>query len=178
MYNLVKLPAIHLWAFSKHSYHLLNLKNLHTLYHQFFLIKIVGVILNSNKIKTNAFYEVASKYGQKEADELVNHHINNGGVSRYKKFEYFAETILSDKTIKQTINELCEDFSDVVLRDLNNSEVNTEIFKLKETYPLRRKQTDSLSEVMPHPTICCMDTTLFHRVEEVCGRLLQLRDSL
>ncbi len=100
-----------------------------------FIFDCDGVILNSNKIKSNAFYEVASKYGKKEAKKLVNYHINKGGISRYKKFEYFSNNILLDKTIKQSINELCKDFSDVVLRDLNNSQVNTEIFKLKDSYP-------------------------------------------
>ena len=63
-----------------------------------FIFDCDGVILNSNKIKSNAFYEVASKYGKKEAKKLVNYHINNGGISRYKKFEYFSNNILLDKT--------------------------------------------------------------------------------
>ncbi len=53
-----------------------------------------GVILDSNKIKTQAFYKVALPYGEAAAAALVAHHTANGGVSRYKKFTYFLEFIV------------------------------------------------------------------------------------
>ena len=52
-----------------------------------------GVILNSNKIKTNAFFAVALPYGQTAAQALVDYHLQNGGISRYRKFEYFLHLI-------------------------------------------------------------------------------------
>ena len=48
-----------------------------------------GIILNSNKIKTEAFKEVVYHYGKEAAEELVQFHIMNGGISRYEKFNYF-----------------------------------------------------------------------------------------
>ena len=49
-----------------------------------------GVVLNSNKVKTEAFYEtVVKKYGSQAATALADHHKTNGGISRYKKFEFF-----------------------------------------------------------------------------------------
>ena len=39
--------------------------------------------------KLNAFYKTALQYGEAEAIKLVDYHIKNGGVSRYKKFEHF-----------------------------------------------------------------------------------------
>jgi phosphoglycolate phosphatase-like HAD superfamily hydrolase len=53
-----------------------------------------GVILNSNKLKTNAFKNVAMPFGQAAADALEDYHIANGGLSRYEKFNYFLEKIL------------------------------------------------------------------------------------
>ena len=53
-----------------------------------------GVILNSNKIKTNAFRRVLKKYNQKAVDEFIKYHISNGGLSRYTKFKFFINTIL------------------------------------------------------------------------------------
>ena len=41
-----------------------------------------GVILNSNKIKTQAFYETAKKYGHEFAQRLVEHHLLNSGMSQ------------------------------------------------------------------------------------------------
>jgi phosphoglycolate phosphatase-like HAD superfamily hydrolase len=52
-----------------------------------------GVVLNSNKVKTEAFYLSTLPYGESSAQAMVNHHVVNGGVSRYKKFAYFLEKI-------------------------------------------------------------------------------------
>ena len=48
-----------------------------------------GVILNSNKIKSNAFRKVLKKFNQIAVDEFIKYHKDNGGISRYIKFEYF-----------------------------------------------------------------------------------------
>jgi phosphoglycolate phosphatase-like HAD superfamily hydrolase len=53
-----------------------------------------GVILDSNKVKTRAFYEAALPYGESAAQAFVTYHTANGGVSRYKKFAYFLEVIV------------------------------------------------------------------------------------
>ena len=64
-----------------------------------------GIILNSNKIKTEAFKEVVYHYGNEAAEELVKFHVMNGGISRYEKFNYFFETIASNHNIdKNSIN--------------------------------------------------------------------------
>lgn len=53
-----------------------------------------GVILDSNRIKTEAFFKISLRYGKRAATLLVDYHKNNGGVSRYKKIEYFLSDIL------------------------------------------------------------------------------------
>ncbi len=62
-----------------------------------------GVILNSNKIKSEAFRIVASQYGDKEARKLVTYNKENGGVSRYVKFNYFINEII---TTKNKLNQI------------------------------------------------------------------------
>ena len=47
-----------------------------------------GVILDSVNIKTEAFYKLFEQYGSKIANQVVDYHIINGGMSRFKKFEY------------------------------------------------------------------------------------------
>ncbi len=56
-----------------------------------------GVVLNSNKIKSQAFFDAAAPYGEEAAQELYNYHIARGGISRYAKFEYFLEKIVPGK---------------------------------------------------------------------------------
>lgn len=46
-----------------------------------------GVILDSNKVRANAFYNAALPYGRQHAEALRAYHILHGGVSRYVKFE-------------------------------------------------------------------------------------------
>jgi len=53
-----------------------------------------GVILNSNRVKTEAFYVAALPYGKAAAEALKSHHVSNGGISRYKKFHYFLQEIV------------------------------------------------------------------------------------
>ena len=57
-----------------------------------------GVILDSNRVKTEAFRISALPWGSDAADALVAHHVANGGISRHRKFAYFLETILPQHT--------------------------------------------------------------------------------
>ncbi|GAB2730488.1 HAD family hydrolase [Halomonas garicola] len=52
-----------------------------------------GVVLDSNKVKTEAFYRATLPYGEAAAQAMVDHHVANGGVSRYRKFAHFLEQI-------------------------------------------------------------------------------------
>jgi len=53
-----------------------------------------GVVLDSNRIKTEAFRIAALPWGADAADALVTNHVSNGGISRHRKFAYFFESIL------------------------------------------------------------------------------------
>jgi phosphoglycolate phosphatase-like HAD superfamily hydrolase len=57
-----------------------------------------GVLLDSNRVKTAAFRLAALPYGTTAAERLVQHHVENGGVSRYKKFEHFLWKIVPEAT--------------------------------------------------------------------------------
>lgn len=54
-----------------------------------------GVLLDSNQVKTEAFRLAVLDYGQDVAGQLVDYHVANGGISRFKKFDYFFENILA-----------------------------------------------------------------------------------
>ena len=67
-----------------------------------------GVILDSNKIKTEAFYQAALPYGAAAAEALVQYHVSNGGISRYKKFAFFLEHLLTDFAGKDSLGKTAE----------------------------------------------------------------------
>lgn len=89
-----------------------------------------GVILNSNKIKTEAFYQVALPYGEKYAQDLVEYHINHGGVSRYQKFAWFIENVLKDSTI--SLDGLLVNYATTVKKALMTCEVVSGLQELRE----------------------------------------------
>ncbi|WP_328190384.1 HAD family hydrolase [Marinobacter sp. OP 3.4] len=53
-----------------------------------------GVLLDSNRVKTEAFYQAAEPYGPGQAEALVDYHVRNGGISRYVKFSTFLSDIV------------------------------------------------------------------------------------
>lgn len=61
--------------------------------YQTYVFDCDGVVLNSNHVKTNAFYEATLPYGEAAANAFVKYHTENGGVSRYKKFAHFLDAI-------------------------------------------------------------------------------------
>ena len=76
-----------------------------------------GVILESMDIKTNAFRELFKDYPE-HIDAIVEYHIKNGGVSRYKKFSYIYNNILKLPLNENKLKELGERFSYLVLQEM------------------------------------------------------------
>ncbi|MGY6587776.1 MAG: HAD family hydrolase [Wenzhouxiangella sp.] len=64
-----------------------------------------GVVLDSNTIKTEAFRTAAQPWGHQAAEALVAHHIANGGISRYKKFDHFLSQILPELGLSGTLDK-------------------------------------------------------------------------
>ena len=94
-----------------------------------------GVILDSNKVKTFAFHEVAKDYGIEEAKALVAFHLLHGGVSRNKKFEYFICHILNEKFNQQKVDLLCKLYGEIVSKKLLTCKINNRLIWLREKFP-------------------------------------------
>lgn len=90
-----------------------------------------GVILNSNKIKTQAFYETAKKYGHEFAQRLVEHHLLNSGMSRYIKFKFFITKILQKKYDKALNEKLLMHFAKIMKKKLISCEIAKGLDSLK-----------------------------------------------
>ena len=57
-----------------------------------------GVIINSHKIKTNAFHEIFKDYGNNVAKKSKKYHQKNISKSRYLKFKFIIKNILKKKS--------------------------------------------------------------------------------
>ena len=73
-----------------------------------------GVLVESAHIKTEAFGKLYSRWPDK-ADEGVAFHLKNMGISRYIKFRYFYENIISERYTEEIGLKLGSEFSDIVL---------------------------------------------------------------
>lgn len=92
-----------------------------------------GVILNSNFKKIEAYRNAALKYGASsvQAEELVNHHIELTGISRYIKFKYFLKEIMSEKITDEAMKKLVNYLNEQVLELLKDCEVTSGLRELK-----------------------------------------------
>lgn len=90
-----------------------------------------GVVLDSNKVKTNAFYKAGLPYGEVAAEKLKQYHIENGGISRYKKFEYFLNEIINKNTCGPDIEALLAIYGEEVRKGLLTCDVVEGLLKLR-----------------------------------------------
>jgi len=92
-----------------------------------------GVVLNSNQLKIQAYYDVAIKFGanNSQAQALVDHHVKLGGISRYPKFEYFLREIIQQAVTEQAMQDLLESFTVEVKRLLTDCEISPYLADLR-----------------------------------------------
>lgn len=81
-----------------------------------------GVIAESVGAKTEAFREIYSQYGEGISSQVVDYHINNGGVSRFEKFKYWEKKFFNKDISADRVNELAKIFSDLVLNKVIDSD--------------------------------------------------------
>jgi phosphoglycolate phosphatase-like HAD superfamily hydrolase len=93
-----------------------------------------GVVLNSNQLKIQAYYDVAIKFGanEQQAQALVAHHVKLGGISRYPKFEYFLREIMQQDVTKEAIHQLLSAFTAEVKRLLLDCEIAPALGSLRQ----------------------------------------------
>ncbi|WP_164997907.1 HAD family hydrolase [Methanolobus psychrotolerans] len=76
-----------------------------------------GVILESLDIKTKAFLKVYEDYPE-YAEKIAQYHLQNGGVSRYKKFVYINTNILGIPVNDAITEKLAMIFSEAVVDEM------------------------------------------------------------
>jgi len=70
-----------------------------------------GVILDSNKVRAQAFYNAALPYGKQHAEALYAYHLIHGGVSRYIKFEAFLRDMVKVPATDEAMKTLLHNFT-------------------------------------------------------------------
>ena len=79
-----------------------------------------GVILESVSVKTETFRKLFADKTD-SVDDIVNFHLQNGGMSRFEKFRYIYSEILHEELTDKQFKSLCDDFAKYVYEGVINS---------------------------------------------------------
>lgn len=77
-----------------------------------------GVVVESARIKTQAFYDLYLPYGIEAAKNAENYHLHYQGVSRYKKFDEIHKLFLDKKCTEDEKERLSVRFSEIVFEKI------------------------------------------------------------
>jgi len=79
-----------------------------------------GVIKESVPVKTDAFVELFQPYGKDVCNKVKQHHIENGGMSRFNKIPLYLEWSNIAPT-NERVDDMCAKFSGIVKNKVINS---------------------------------------------------------
>jgi len=99
-----------------------------------------GVLLDSNQLKSESFYEVALPYGKENAQALVECNKRLGGVTRFEKFRYFFETILERKTFEKELEKILNNFSALICEKLMNCSETSGVRDFLSSLPINTRK--------------------------------------
>jgi len=77
-----------------------------------------GVLAESVNIKSEAFYNLYLPFGLEIAEKVRNHHLENGGMSRFEKFKYYHHTFLKKSLDDSSLKKLVDTFSSMVKNEV------------------------------------------------------------
>ncbi|ACT48629.1 HAD family hydrolase [Methylotenera mobilis] len=72
-----------------------------------------GVVLDSNLVKTEAYFRTAKSLGatDAQAQALVDYHVRLGGISRYHKFDWYLREVLNQPATQEAVQVLLDEFA-------------------------------------------------------------------
>lgn len=80
-----------------------------------------GVLVDSVHVKTEAFSEIYKRYGENVHSNVIKHHLENGGMSRFEKFSFYHKNFLNLELEESDLKLLTDSFSKLVKKKVINS---------------------------------------------------------
>ena len=93
-----------------------------------------GVVLDSNVVKTEAYFRTAKNLGatDAQAQALVDYHVKLGGISRYHKFDWYLREVLQQPATEAAVQKLLDSFSQELEVGLMQCDLAKGLFALRE----------------------------------------------
>jgi len=117
-----------------------------------FFFDFDGVLADTVNIKTQAFGELFREYGREVSAKVMEHHRNNGGVSRYEKIRHYYRHLLKKPMNAVIMKKLDKGYSELVFRKV----VRAAAIKGAESFVKalnRKKRTCFVISATPHKEI-------------------------
>ena len=80
-----------------------------------------GVLVDSVHVKTEAFSEIYKRYGENVHRNVIKHHLENSGMSRFEKFSFYHKNFLNLDLDESDLKLLTDSFSKLVKKKVINS---------------------------------------------------------
>ncbi|MDT0575728.1 HAD hydrolase-like protein [Croceicoccus sp. F390] len=77
-----------------------------------------GVIMDSNRVKSEAFHRIAQPWGERAASVLLEYHRAHGGISRHVKLRHFLEHIAQAPSDDEHLDILLQRYAKAVRNGL------------------------------------------------------------
>ncbi len=77
-----------------------------------------GVLVDSVPVKAKAFALLFKSYGKGIQEKVIEHHLNNGGMTRKEKIHYYFENYLHQAIDTKMLNGYCDRFSGIVEQEV------------------------------------------------------------
>lgn len=98
-----------------------------------------GVICDSVNVKTEAFAELYSAYGQDIQQQVVQYHLAHGGISRFEKVRHYHTNLLNIPITDEEVIDWADQFASLVKEKVIKSSyikgADTFIKKYSNQYP-------------------------------------------
>jgi phosphoglycolate phosphatase-like HAD superfamily hydrolase len=80
-----------------------------------------GVIKDSVEIKTAGYLKLFEKFGTLVVDKIREHHLKNGGVSRFIKIPFYMKNFVGQEINENETKELCAQYSKITINQVVHS---------------------------------------------------------
>lgn len=122
-----------------------------------------GVILNSAELKTECFKHSVGDFNESQINEFLDFHIENMGVSRYKKFDFYIKNILKSRNNRDNLKKnLLARFEECLQKNLYNSNL---IYGAKDILEWAKKNNHSCHIISGTPQNDLKEIVKHYKIE-------------
>lgn len=128
-----------------------------------------GVIAESVSVKTDAFAELYRPYGKLIVGKVIAHHIKNGGMSRFEKFNIYHSEFLNTPITEEKVKKLADKFSQIVFKKVIDAPYVDGAYDFLNDNYLKYDLFISSGTPQKEINLICKKKNIHHLFKEILG---------